>query len=314
MPGIGIFSHIGVGKEAAWGTPVAVTDYLPMVSESLVNEIEQVMEPELRDIADEPPQYEGLHSVKGDIVILCKPSTIGFLLRSCLGAPSSGAGPPYTHTFIPVNTDWSSVCALPSYTFEVDRDVATAFQYAGCVVDGLEIAFSAKDKILKATANILGKSVTLIAPTAVSHEAADPFKWLEAAITLGGVASTIIETFSIKFSNNLVGVESLNETENYARIDRNGYRVFDINLTFPVLDNTEYSRFEGQGEATFVVDITKDASNELKFETNKLRYIAYPLGTSGPERRTVAISAKGKYDSVLGAGVKVTLKNTKATY
>jgi hypothetical protein len=314
MPGIGIFSHLGVGKEVAWGTPIAATAYLPLISESIVNEIEQVMEPELRGIADEPPQYEGLHSVKGDVVVLCKPSTLGYLLRSCLGAPASGAGPPYTHVFTPTNTAFSATCELPPYTLEIDRDVASAFQYAGCVVDSLEISFSTTDKLLRATASILGKSVALIAPTAVSHEAADPFLWKEASFTLGGGAITTIESFSIRFSNNLVGVESLNATELISRIDRNGFRVFDINLTFPVLDTTEYTRFEAQGETTLEVDIVKDANNELKFETSKLRYVAYPLGTAGPERRTVAISAKGKYDSALGGGVIATLKNTTASY
>ena len=314
MAGVGLFTHMGVGKEVAWGTPIAATDYLALLSESLVNEIEQVMEPELRDIADEPPQYEGLHSVKGDISILCKPIGIGFLLRSALGAPVSGAGPPYDHTFTPVNADFSTTCALPPYTIEVDRDVATAYQFAGCVVNDLEISFSTKSKLLIAKASILGKSVVLIAPTAVSHEATDPFKWLEATFTLGGGAITTLEEFSMKVSNNLEGVESLNATELYSRIQRNGFRTFEFNLTFPVLDTTEYTRFEAQGEAAFVTTITKDASNMLTITTNKLRYIAYPLGVSGPERMTVGISAKAKYDSVLGAGVQVVLRNTKATY
>lgn len=313
MPGTGAKGHIGLAKETTWGTPVAATDYMAISSESIVHEIEQVIEQEIRGYIDAAPQYEGLNSIRGDIVALARPVGIGFLLRSCLGAPvTSGAGP-YTHIFSTA-ADFSDQCVLPPYTFEVNRNLSQAFQFAGCVVNELVFEFGVTQKILKITASIMGKAVVLIAPTTVSLEAADPFKWLQAVFNIGGSAITDIESCRIRIANNLELIQSLNATKVPARILWGGNREVDIDLTFGVYNLTEYTRFTGQGEATASVTLTVDASTELKFETNKLRYVGFPLSMSGPGRMTVNITGKAKYDATLGTAIKATLKNSKVSY
>ena len=314
MPGYGAKGHVGLAKEVTWGTPVAATDYFAIISESLIHEIEQVMEQEIRGVMDEPPQYEGLNSVRGDIVCLARPAGIGFLLRSCLGAPvTTGAAAPYTHTFDTAN-DFADECALPPYTFEVNRNVNQAWQFAGCVVNELTFELGVTQKLLKVTAGIMGKQVALIAATAPTLEAADPFKWLQAAVLINAVAINDIENLRIKISNNLEFVEAMNGTKYPARIQRNGYRTVDLDLTFGVYNTTEYTRFTGQGETAASITITQDVNNELKFNISKLRYVGMPLGMSGPGRQTVAITAKAKYDATLGGAIEAVLKNSKATY
>lgn len=309
----GIYSFAGLAKETTWGTPVASTAYLNFISESFTHEIEQLMEMEMRNIPDEPPQYEGANTVGGDITFAVRPATIGHILRSALGAPVTTGGPVYTHTFTPATTHFSSACSLPPYTFEIHRDLASAFQYAGCVVNELTIELSVGQKIMRATAAILGKSVTLITKTSSTVEASDPFLWKNASVTIGGVAKTP-ESFRVHIANNLEAFLLLNQTKEVGGILWNGHRVFDADVTFNVTDLTEYNLFKNQTESTCVIDINPDANTQLKFETNKLRYVAFPLNVGGPGRLTVAVAGKAKWDAALGAAMKVTLKNNVASY
>jgi hypothetical protein len=131
MP-FGVLAHIGLGKETTYGTPVAASDYIRFASEGLSEEIEQVVSDNIIGVVDEGASVEGAHTISGDISFDVYPNNIGHLLRSALGAPvttSVGTGV-YQHVFTPTQNNFSNVCALPPYTFEVNRDLAQAFQYA----------------------------------------------------------------------------------------------------------------------------------------------------------------------------------------
>ena len=315
MAGYGGFAHLGLKKETAWGTPVAVDTYVPFISESLVKDIEQIMDSEVRAYREEPPQYPGISQVKGDIVFAVRPATIGYFLRSVLGAPSSSGGSPnYTHVFLPATTAHTDVCFLPPYTFEIHRDLASAFQYAGCVVDSLQLEMGVGQKIMRCTASILGKSVTLIAKTSPTLDATNPFLWSEASATIGGGGVTQVESFSVKFSNNLEGVVTLNGSSALGAIGLNGPLNCDISMTLNCLDLTEYNRFIAQSQNAMVLTVTKDVNTEIKIETAKLLYTAFPVNVGGPNRMSVAITGKAKYDATLGGALKVTLKNAVSAY
>lgn len=311
----GIFSFIGLAKETTWGTPVASTAYLQFLTESLTHNIEQLMEAELRGYPDEPPQYEGLNTVAGDITFAVRPATIGYFLKSALGTPTTtgGAPGPYTHVFNPATSHFSTVCSLPPYTLEIHRDLASAFQYSGCVVNELTIEQGTGQKIMRASAAILGKSVTTITKTSPTLEALDPFLWRNAVVKIGAVEVTP-ESYSFHVANSLEAFPLLNQSKEVASIIWNGHRVFDLNFTFDVANLDEYNRFKNQTEATCSITITPDANTELKFETNKLRYTAFPLAVGGPGRLTVAVTGKAKWDATLTAAMKVTLKNSVASY
>lgn len=314
MAGAGLLGHVGIAKEVTWGTAVPATDFLKFISESFVHEIEQAAENEIRGLPAEPENYEGVNTFKGDLVLAARPVGLGFLLRSCMGAPTSGAGPPYTHVFLPVTTDFAAECALPPYTFEVHRNLASAFQFKGCVCNELTLEFGVKQKILKATASFLCKDTTTIAATAVTLEATAPFLWHQASITIAGVANTVLESFTLKMSNNLEAVENLNATKRVSRILRNGFFTCDMDAVISMIDLTEYNRFAAQSENALVIDLNPDASTELKIETNKWRYTAFPFNVGGPGRISCNCKGKAFYESVLGGAVKITLKNSKATY
>ncbi len=314
MAGYGGFGHVGLKKEVTWGTPVAVDNYVPFISESMVKDIEQLMDPEVRAYRDEPPQYPGIVQVKGDLVFAVRPATIGYFLRSCLGAPTTTGSTNYTHAFLPAASAFQAECFLPSYTYEIHRDLASAFQYAGCVVDSLQLEMGVGQKIMRCTASILGKKVTLISKTTPTLDATDPFLWSQASTTIGGGAVSQVESFSVKFSNNLEGIVTLNGSNELGAIGLNGPLNCDINMTINCLDLTEYNRYIAQSLNAMVLTVTKDVNTEIKIETAKMLYTAFPVNVGGPQRLSVAVTGKAKYDASLGGALKVTLKNQVASY
>lgn len=316
MAGLGVYAHVGIAKETTFGTPVTASDYLQIVSESISHNIEEVVREAIRGIADEPASLEGLTTITGDIVVEVQPQTIGYLLRSALGAPvSTGAATQYKHVFTPVQSDFATKCALPPYTLEVHRDLDQAFQFSGCAVNSLQFSWGVDQKILRCTASILGKSITLIAKTSPTFEAANPFTWEQATYKTGAPLAAIdtLTAIQITINNNLEAVATLNNTKEISRIRRNGYRTVELQLTYEVEDLTEYNRFKAQSENAFEFDFISE-DNKIKFGLPKVRYTSFPLAVSGSGRLTVAVAGKAKYDTATSKAIGIELTNSKVSY
>lgn len=306
----------GLAKEVTWGTAVSATTYAKILSESLQLNIEQVRDDELCGHVFEPDQYVGFQTVKGDIQLAVRPAMIGYFLRSCCGAPNTTGTTNYTHVYKPGGTAFSTTCSVPPYTFEIFRDLgASSLQYAGCVVNSLQFEFGASQKILRATAEILGKTAAKITKSvSPTVDTQTPFLWKVASVTIGGNSITSLETVRIKLNNNLEVLQLINGSDQAVGFLRTNYFTVEADLTFNTTDYTEYDRFTAQTENAFILTFTNDANTEIKFDMQKLRYTTFPMASSGSKRLTVGVSAVGKYDGTATAPITVTLKNQTATY
>ena len=79
MSAKGQLSHIGIGKETVFGTPVPVTDYLKFNSESITEAKEELVSAQMPGRRDEPESYEGLNTISGETVHEVHPK--GFTLK-----------------------------------------------------------------------------------------------------------------------------------------------------------------------------------------------------------------------------------------
>lgn len=319
---IGAIGHIGLGKETAWGTPVAATKYVPFVSEGIAHEIEQLVAENIRGIVDESASHAGLHRVAGQIEAEVHPNILGHLLRSALGPPVStqiGVTPAYQHVYTPTQQQFSSVCALPPYTLEIYRGVGQAFQAAGAVVNSLEFRVGMDQKILRVVAALVAKSMATLEKTTPSFETTNPFTWAGCTLKIGAAVVDRFESVNVAIRNELEGVGTLNTTDKISRIVRNAKR--NVELTMRVLfeDHADYTAFKDQVEQAFEVGfegaVIEDPNKyALKFEFPKLRFTAFPVGIAGPGRIAVDVTGRAKYDPVMAAAVKVTLINTETSY
>lgn len=317
----GSLAHIGLGKETTFGTAVAATDYIRFASEGISEEIEQVKSEVLNGVVDEAPQYEGAHTVKGDVSFDVYPNIVGNLLRSALGAPVTTmivAGV-YSHVFTPVQSNFSNVCALPPYTIEVNRDFAQAFQYAGGVVDELTFNFGSDKKIMTGQAAIIAKALALIAKTVPSFDAQDPFTWNQATVTLNGTANTNVSTIEFGVKNSLEAKDTLDGTRNISRILRNGKRTFPVKFSLELQDMAEYNLFKAQNEVTLKIElvgavISGGNNYKITIDIPKFHFNAFPINVGGAGAVTTQVDGLAEYDPTSLYGMKVTLVNSKVSY
>lgn len=320
MP-FGVLSHIGVAKETTYGTPVVANDYLRFASESLNEEIEQIISENIMGVVDEAASHEGLHNISGDISGDVYPNVIGHLLRAAFGAPTttSMAAGVYQHVFTPVQANFSNVCALPPYTFEVHRDFAQAFQYAGSVVNDLTFFFGTDSKIMQFTAAIIARKLALITKTTPSLEATNPFLWNQATITLDSAANTDLSTVEFGVNNNLEARATLDGTREVSRVLRNGARTFPVSFTMELKDLTEYNKFRAQNEIPAKIEMIGGVISgadkfKLTVDIPKLRFSAFPINVEGTGAITTQVEGSAKYDATSLYAMKITLVNSKTSY
>jgi len=322
----GRLAHIGIGKETTWGSAVAASDYLRFVSESLVEETEEVTQEVIRATRDAPDSIQGVITVGGDIELEVYPGTIGHLLRSIFGDPTTtqpdGVGAPntYQHVFVPSDTPFSDDCAGWPYTLEVYRDLDQADQYAGCVVNALRFSFGVGQKILRATASIIGKEMAKIAKTSPSFAAEKPFQWNQATIQIGGAANNSLESLELSFEAGLSGIPLLDGTKRVAKIIADGFRTGTLSGTFGVVDDhTEYDKYIGWTTQAWQIKFEGDLIEgtykyTLQFEFPKVLYRTFPINVGGPGRLTVGFEAKLERDETSGYMAQVTLINKQTSY
>ncbi len=101
--------HIGIKKETTWGQKVGGANdcFLPFASETLTEDIEELLSAAQRGILDEPKSYQGEKSFGGDVVLEVHPTSIGHLLRSALNVPAEATAAGTTETeFCDCETVW----------------------------------------------------------------------------------------------------------------------------------------------------------------------------------------------------------------
>lgn len=314
-------AHVGIGKETTWGTPVAATDYIRFASESLNEEIEQVLSETMQGVFEEGPSHEGQRDIAGDISFDVYPNVIGHLLRSALGAPvtTSLATGVYQHVFTPVQSNFSHYSALPPYTLEVHRDLEQAFQYTGALVNDLTFSFGTDQKIMQGTAAIIAKSLALITKTTPSFENGNPFLWHQAKISIDTIENKDIQTLEFGVNNSLEGRYSVNQTKVVSRILRSGNRTFPVNFTFDLKDLTEYNKFRAQNEVAVKVEFTGSAIDgtnnyKLTIDMPKFRFATFPVNVDGSGALTAQVDGSAKYDNASAHAMKITLVNTTQSY
>lgn len=316
-------AFLGIASEAAWGTPVAAANYIPIISESWGTELEWIKDMGLRANYAEGDQYPGLASSGGEFVLDARPSIIGWILRGVLGPPNTtGLSPTFTHVFAPRTTAFAADCPLNPHTLEIFRDLGQSHQYAGSVFNSLRLEFGASQKLLRATVGGLSKGKPVeIAKTVPIFEVAEPFKWRQLTFKLGDTIAAVatlayLESFGLTINNGMEGVETTAgaAADAIGLVARNNLRVVDFQATFALSDLVEYQKFLAATDRAFDITFSVDANTSLQIKLPKVKYEAFPIPVGGPGRLSVQVTGKAKYSAADTYDVQMTLKNAVATY
>ncbi|MBI4185295.1 MAG: hypothetical protein HY521_14985 [Proteobacteria bacterium] len=316
--GYGFNGHIGLRKEAAWGTPLAADSYLEALSETLAASIDRFETKNIVGGTFEPDDQPGVVRIEGDIVAPAHPVSVGHFLKAALGVSSPAtvaAGTLFATSFVPQQADTFSNAPLPSYTLEVFRDVTSAQRYAGACVSRLELAFR-PNQDLWVRARLVARSTADIAagtPTFPASPAA-PFAFDTASVSLAGAATDLVEALTLTVDNRLEGVPALNAAREIARVRRTGPVAITLAGTLAFPDIAQYRNFLDQAEQRLTVHVTRANSFALTLDLPRVVFTAFPLATLGRDRHVVEFEARARYHPGSATALKVTLTTTKSDY
>ncbi|MEW6427327.1 MAG: phage tail tube protein [Thermodesulfobacteriota bacterium] len=243
MPtGKGFDSVVGVRKEAAWGTPLAVNKAIPFVSEDFDVEIDRTADEVLRGKAGANPDSDGNVRVPFNLPCKLTYQDVDLLIAVAMGAAGTPAanGGKYDNTY-----SLAEDC-LYSFTAAVYKAVSV-WEAAGCKIDKMSIKGSA-NKPIDITFSGAAKALdlasalnTLAVVGALATEDAAPklmfsdlaFKIAPQATALSGVAETGINSFEFSLANNLKLDDHDSTSTSILEPVRNGLRAVGFQFTLP---------------------------------------------------------------------------------
>jgi len=318
----GMQGHLGIGFQSSYGTAMVTSyHYFPLISESLVETVPELVSEGMRSRLDEGNNFVGFKEIAGDIVIEAHPILLGKLVKAWCHITSyvpTAVASHYTHEFMPAPVDFDAMAAVPPMTLEIYRDAGSAHQYYDCLLNTLtlEIAHGA---IVKATAGIIGGNAGKVVKTAPTYLTGSEWTWDQASIQIGGVAVDEASTMTITLTNNLAAKGTLNGTKYANRIKRDGYRTVEIAGTMLFIDDTEFDLYRAQTKQAFVVNVAGQACSSgyntaILIDMPEVIYTAFPPNIAGPGQIEAAFTGKAKYCVGSATAVKFTLTNTLATY
>lgn len=310
----GFASHIGIGKETTWGTPVAATDYFEAFSESMATERDRF---ETRNVVGayyEADDSAGLERHAGELVLHGHPVSMGYFMEGALGinTVTSLAADLFRNEMTPRQSDFGSFHPLTPYTLEMFRagtTVNSSFQYSGAQIAGLTLGLAINQDI-RVTANVIAKSRAFIAKTTPSFPGSPAEAFLFDTVSLAwpsGTANTQIEALTVSIDNQLEGLGAFNNSVQIAKIRRSGPPLIRVNGTLDFQDLDRFNDFVNQIEREITVAATKPNSFSLVITIPRLILTGVPVAIPGKERITTDFTGIARYHAGSGTAIKMDL-------
>jgi Phage tail tube protein len=310
-------------KQASKGTPATVaaltTHKVPFAGGNIepVGETDNLSETDAN--RDQGVPYKVTSGVEGSPECYVRDASIGGILLGVLGTDVvSGTMPNFTHTITPANT-------LPYFTFWRNLSSTLYESYRDCQISSVTISAEAGQP-LTAALGIQGLVPTRLAVNPDNTNLAPlasgaVYSYNDAAVTLGGGATSLISSFELTIENNV----SRQQTDDITPYDVvPGIR--EVSLSFDMIFESldEYNKFHYGGAAGTTVSpnifttsalftFSKGANNEIAFNLPSIAYTEFsPEPDAGGDPIVVSVSAVGVRSG--SPIVTATVKNQVAAY
>lgn len=318
MAAHGFNGFIGFAKESSAGTAVAATNYVEALSENFALSIDRYITKAITGKLQEPDDEAGLRRIQGSITAPFHPQDGGHFLNMVLGLNTQTtvlSGFLWNNEFKFRTTDFDELFAQQPYTFEIFRDVSSSQRYAGALGSSLEFNVTG-NQALNTTVELIGLSATNIAKTTATftNSPTSPFTFDSCSVSIGGAGSTLLESMTVKFDNQLEGQSTLNLSTNLRAIRRSGPQMISIGGTVTFENMTEYSKFIDQTEQAFLFNFTKASSFAMLIDLPRVIYTAFPLGIQGAGKISVSFEGKGRYHTGSASNGRVRLTTTRSFF
>lgn len=316
--GQGTVGFFGLAKESTWGTAVAATDYMELLSEKIATSIDRFPTRNVYGGFYEADDYAGLRRSAGSIVHAAHPVSLGHLLRGAFNNCSQTvilSGFLFRNTFTSPKSEFANGVPRQPYTLEANRDVGSSHRFSGALVNKLTMAL-APNQDLRVTAEFIAKNQSIIAQTVPTFPGSSqhPFTFDTASVQIDGAATTRFEAFSMVIDNALEGIPAFNNSNEIAKIRAAGPQMIKISGTLDFQDINEHLDFLNQTERKLALSLTRADSFHLLIELPRFVYTAYPVGIPGRGRLTISFDGMARYNTSSLTAVMVQLTTTKSNY
>jgi hypothetical protein len=225
---------------------------------------------------DEGTSYVQQTAAEGSPEVYVRDNSVHLPLYYALGAISTSAGPTnFTHTLTPANT-------LPYVTFGKMLGATLYEQYEDCMVSELTVSADAGSPLTAAFSVQGRKSIRQAAEWATppAQENGAVYNFNEAAVTLGGGATSLVSSFEMTYTNN-VSTQQTDDSVPYDVVP--GLRSATLGFRLIFEDLVEYNKFHYGGAAgttqspnifttSAAFTFTKGVNNEVSFTFPNIAY------------------------------------------
>ena len=314
-------SYLGIAKEVTKGTPVAPTDYLPVMANSLkpVDVIDPLYDTGLRgsNVVNYnyiPGRTRSTYDFGGSVFA----DTVGYAIAGLLGDVATvGASAPYTHTISLENSAVAAADAQPlSYTI-TDFYAAAVRAYPGVQFSDFTLKFNA-DGMLEYDAKTTGWASASASTPTPSFSTILPTPVWQGTVTIGGAAVTNSMSGEISMKRAVTPIYGISQTQNPYNIFLGPLEVTG-KLTFVMEDNTELTRYITNTQPAIVLNWAYGAGAaavQIQATLTKGAYVAAAI-ERGSDFVEISVDINGQAnttDAGATAGyspIKWVLKNAK---
>lgn len=329
--GVGVESS-GAGNAATGAYSATVIAYIPLVSETLTANRNDIGDPGIVSNFYRRRYYNGLQRVEGGINTIANAIDTGYLLRACFDACTAQPGwlstshsGVRTHRFTALGTQQfqsGSGSDLPTLTLEVNRGpvmgAGSSFVYYNCSGNRVTLRAEAGN-LVQANFEFLGRDYGGKPRAVASYIPPDAFLWSQVSVSLSGAAKAFYETLEVGIDNKLEAVPLLDGRLRPGLVKRNDFADVVVNGTMSFLSFEDYDAFQ-QGsqyplQMTFTgktISAAPANSEIMQITIPQFRYATFNgPNIAGPQRITINFTGTGALDPTSGYAMEVSLVNTR---
>ncbi len=314
--GYGQRGHLMWDFQNSYGTSkVDSLEAIPIISESVVHTIEQLVEQNMYARLAESPRHEGMHGVAGSIEMESHPIAMGFPLKAALGQVTTTSDTAkQVHVFQPVAADFDGRAAVPPSTLEFHRDQGSAGLYFDMLADTLRLNI-ANGQLLSLSTAMIGAGFTRQAAGSPTFAPGKPFQWAQFSGSLGGIGILDIRNLQLEFNNQLEARHTLQNCRTPYRIKRTGPQLVELSGTLEFAQHSYWDALLDQSEIPFIAHFTgAESPTSLKIDVPAFRFKTFEPGIAGPGIVEAVFTAQGVFHTGSNTALEITLENTREFY
>lgn len=305
MPKLTALTHLGIGKEATWGTAVAPTVWLPVKNPKPEDVTKFIDDKGFRGtMAELYAKYPGLQNATygwdGDFY----PDVCPHLFMMIFGQDTVTGTTTYTHKFQLSNVQ-------PAGHTLSDFNGINERQFAGAMLEQLDLKFSV-DGGLEYTTKANSKTSAIGTTTTPTYGTVNPLLGWQAALTIDGVSNADLIGFDLSIKRKADIVTTAQDTQAPKTIILGPMGVSG-KMTFAVEDDTELNYFLQNTQPATVITLTQSANVSLTLQMSKcaMSKAAYSRSKDYVE---LDVNYEGIYNATDAGPMLIQVVNAVATY